>query len=91
MNDGKDIELIHTIFFRKLLCVNKSTNLVGSISPPCLYLITGGYFGLAAGTIYQSSMFLFNYRWILWFGRCNPLSVLRVFVLDSQIELEERS
>ena len=29
MNDGKDIELIHTKFLRKLLCVNKSTNLVG--------------------------------------------------------------
>lgn len=28
-NEGKDIELIHTKFLRKLLCVNKSTNLVG--------------------------------------------------------------
>ena len=29
MNDGKDIEIIHTKFLRKILCVNKSTNLVG--------------------------------------------------------------
>ena len=29
MNDGKDIELIHTKCLRKILCVNKSTNLVG--------------------------------------------------------------
>ena len=29
MNDGKDVEIIHTKFSRKILCVNKSTNLVG--------------------------------------------------------------
>ena len=29
MNEGKDIEIIHTKFLRKILCVNKSTNLVG--------------------------------------------------------------
>ena len=28
-NDGKDIEVIHTKFLRKVLCVNKSTNLIG--------------------------------------------------------------
>ena len=28
MNGGKGIELIHTKFFRKILCVNKSTNLL---------------------------------------------------------------
>lgn len=29
LNDSKDIEIIHTKFLRKILCVNKSTNLAG--------------------------------------------------------------
>ena len=29
LNDGKDIEIVHTKFLRKILCVNKSTNLAG--------------------------------------------------------------
>ena len=29
LNEGKDIEIIHTKFLRIILCVNKSTNLAG--------------------------------------------------------------
>ena len=29
LNESKDIEIIHTKFIRKILCVNKSTNLAG--------------------------------------------------------------